>query len=107
MLQNGQKVLARAPSTRDPKRASAAPITCFSMPVQPIKVVGLVPIIRLLSLGSEHEAARADNASRRRGGHLAAHRTRTVAAESANHRVSRLRHVFSLEPLGRGVCSKT
>src|SRR6476646_2162264 len=60
MLQNGQKVLARAPSTRDPKRASAAPITCFSMPVQPIKVVGLVPMIRLLSLGSEHEAARAD-----------------------------------------------
>jgi putative tryptophan/tyrosine transport system substrate-binding protein len=60
----------------------------LSMPVRPpIKVVGLVAMIASPELGVEHEAARVHNASQRRDGHLAAHRTRTAAAESANHRV--------------------
>src|SRR5450631_3644973 len=60
----------------------------LSMPVRPpIKLVGLVAMSASPELGVEHEAARVHNASQRRDGHLAAHRTRTAAAESANHRV--------------------
>src|SRR6202023_4260860 len=71
----------------------------------PIKVAGCYDASP--ELGVEHEAARVHNASRRRGDHLAAHRTRTAAAENANHRVSGRRHVFCLDPMDRGVCSKT